>query len=444
MRRHLARLSGQLLRWLGICLLGLSSAPATAQQAGFDVEPFTIRHNDGRVRLDLFLRVPLNQLSFIRQGRGFQARYEVGVELYALNGRGQPQGLLESRLQERTLTVSSYEQTQQEAAYDYLQLMLFPSPGRYAVQVRLEDRHTGQQQLRQLEVTVPDLASLAFAASDLLVLDRFDEAQQVLYPNVVGEIGHDQEEFLVFFELYTRWPRRVQLRYELVRPRPPVRPTVRGLLGRQPPSEPEVGFQNIETRLLSPIRNQFVVRIPLRDLRPDRYLIRLIVRDETGQELLRREKPLRIRWTGLAAFIADLDQAIAQVYIAKPAEIRFIQEAPTQTERLDRFRAFWKKRDPTPGTERNELMEEYYQRVWYANRQFSGPQPGWKTDRGMVYILFGQPDAIDHHPFEYNAKPYQIWYYYSLNRRFIFVDQSGFGDYRLLTPIWDELNTRAF
>ncbi|MCS7083233.1 MAG: GWxTD domain-containing protein [Bacteroidetes bacterium] len=425
--------------WALACI-GLD-LPARAQDGELEAETLVVRHTDGRPRLDVFLRLSYSKLTFFRQGTGFQARYEATVELYRLNGRGQPQGLAESRTQERLVSAFSYAQTQQENAYDYLQLVLFPAPGRYLVQARVEDRHTGRQYARRVEVLVRDFGAEAFAMSDLLILDRFDEARQVLYPNVANEVGQDQSECLLFFELYTRWPRRVQVSYEVHRPRPLLRPTVRSFLGRSPSTGPEVVFQSSESRLLGPIRNQFVVRIPLDALKPERYTVRLLVRDEEGRELGRAEKTLRVRWTGLEAFIADLDQAIAQlVYLAKPAEIRAIQEAPTRAERYERFRAFWKKRDPTPGTERNELMEEYYQRVWYANRQFSGLEPGWKTDRGMVFILFGEPDAIDHHPFAYNAKPYQIWYYYSLGRRFIFVDQSGFGDYRLLIPIWDERN----
>ncbi|CUS97606.1 GWxTD domain-containing protein [Candidatus Kryptonium thompsonii] len=83
-------------------------------------------------------------------------------------------------------------------------------------------------------------------------------------------------------------------------------------------------------------------------------------------------------------------------------------------------------------------MEEYYSRVKYANEHFGHYLEGWKTDMGMVYIIFGPPSSVDRHPFDINAKPYEIWYYYEINRRFIFLDETGFGDYRLITPLWDE------
>jgi hypothetical protein len=56
---------------------------------------------------------------------------------------------------------------------------------------------------------------------------------------------------------------------------------------------------------------------------------------------------------------------------------------------------------------------------------------------GMVFIILGAPSSVDRHPFEIDSKPYEIWYYYDFDRQIVFVDESGFGNYRLVTPIWD-------
>ncbi len=56
---------------------------------------------------------------------------------------------------------------------------------------------------------------------------------------------------------------------------------------------------------------------------------------------------------------------------------------------------------------------------------------------GMVYILYGTPNDIERHPFNISRKPYEVWYYYDLNRNFVFQDDNGFGDYRLVTPLFD-------
>ncbi|MFZ1917837.1 MAG: GWxTD domain-containing protein [Terriglobales bacterium] len=68
-------------------------------------------------------------------------------------------------------------------------------------------------------------------------------------------------------------------------------------------------------------------------------------------------------------------------------------------EERDQFiEAFWQRRDPTPDTEENEFKEEHYRRIAYANEHYAAGIPGWKTDRGHMYIVFGAPDEIDSHP----------------------------------------------
>ena len=78
----------------------------------------------------------------------------------------------------------------------------------------------------------------------------------------------------------------------------------------------------------------------------------------------------------------------------------------------------------------------------YANKHFGHFFDGWKSDMGMVYIIFGIPNNIEQHPFEIDARPYEIWSYYDQNRQFVFIDYTGFGDFRLQNPIWDVDHTR--
>jgi GWxTD domain-containing protein len=145
-----------------------------------------------------------------------------------------------------------------------------------------------------------------------------------------------------------------------------------------------------------------------------------------------------VRWQGLPRSVKDLDLAIEQIrYIAKDDEFSSLKDAKTADEKQAKFLEFWKKRDPNPNTPRNEKMEEYYARVEYANKHFSHYLEGWRTDMGMIFIIFGPPNNVDRHPFEVDSKPYEIWAYYELNYSIVFVDETGFGDYRLQTPIWE-------
>ena len=124
--------------------------------------------------------------------------------------------------------------------------------------------------------------------------------------------------------------------------------------------------------------------------------------------------------------------------MAKDDEYQAIRNAPTPEDQRRLFLDFWNERDPSPGTVRNEQMEQYYFRVAYANERYSRfHDRGWNTDRGEIFIVFGEPDYVENHPFNYGTRPYQIWNYYGQGRRFIFVDDTGLGDFRLLVPRWD-------
>jgi GWxTD domain-containing protein len=144
-----------------------------------------------------------------------------------------------------------------------------------------------------------------------------------------------------------------------------------------------------------------------------------------------------------------LNQDVA--YIITDAERRAFQRLTTDEEREHFIEQFWLRRDPTPDTVRNEFKEEHYRRIAFANNRF-GPLsglPGWKTDRGRIYITYGPPDEVESHPsggkYERPAEqgggtttthPFEQWRY-----RFIegignnviieFVDSTGTGDYRM-------------
>jgi GWxTD domain-containing protein len=86
------------------------------------------------------------------------------------------------------------------------------------------------------------------------------------------------------------------------------------------------------------------------------------------------------------------------VYIITPEERAAFKQLSNDEERDNFIEAFWQRRDPTPDTEENEFKEEHYRRIAYANEHFAAGVPGWKTDRGHMYIVYGPPDEIESHP----------------------------------------------
>jgi GWxTD domain-containing protein len=184
-------------------------------------------------------------------------------------------------------------------------------------------------------------------------------------------------------------------------------------------------------------RNEVFLSIDKEKLAMGDYRLDVVASNTTHTAVYSQtSRPFAIRWRGMPFGVNSLELAIEQLkYIARDAEFDSLKSAKTTAERQQAFLAFWKKRDPNPNTPRNERMEEYYRRVEYANRHFTHYRAGWKSDQGLVYIVLGPPSAVDRHPFDMNSKPYEVWTYYDINQSLIFIDETGFGDYRLVTPI---------
>ena len=91
-----------------------------------------------------------------------------------------------------------------------------------------------------------------------------------------------------------------------------------------------------------------------------------------------------------------LDEDVA--YIITDEERAAFKQLSNDEERDNFIEAFWQRRDPTPDTEENEYKEEHYQRIAYANEHFAAGVPGWRTDRGRIYIVFGKADEVESHP----------------------------------------------
>ena len=125
------------------------------------------------------------------------------------------------------------------------------------------------------------------------------------------------------------------------------------------------------------------------------------------------------------------------IYIAKSGELGVYNKKLSLAAKRKFMTEFWRQRDPTPATERNERREQFYQAIELANRTFReggrGTQAGWRTDRGKVYAKYGVPDEVLRRSQQGKAPPYEAWRYSTgKGRYFIFADRSGFGAYNLI------------
>jgi GWxTD domain-containing protein len=137
------------------------------------------------------------------------------------------------------------------------------------------------------------------------------------------------------------------------------------------------------------------------------------------------------------------------VYIITDEERKAFKKLQTDEERERFIEEFWRRRDPDPDTDENEFKEEYYERVAYANEHFASGIPGWKSDRGRIWIMYGKPDERETHPMGGNydrpsyegggstsTYPFETWFYRYLagvgsGIEIEFVDPTGSGEYRI-------------
>jgi len=114
-------------------------------------------------------------------------------------------------------------------------------------------------------------------------------------------------------------------------------------------------------------------------------------------------------------------------------ENRIFRHLPDKESREEFIADFWAKRDPDSETEENEFREEFFRRIEYANEHFFEGPPGWKTDRGRMYIYFGAPDRMDGSPMTNlpNMRGWILWVYYRYGFAVYFFDRRGDGQYNI-------------
>ena len=357
--------------------------------------------------LQVVVAVPYDNLHFIRGDSGFVASSELVSSVYGKEG-----SLVAERMSEPVALTTDYRETNLATrAMTHTDKYVIP-PGDYKVRVILTERESDGESRFETEI------SLAPSDSLLRLSDVFWTQK-----NVSGMLGErrivksfftDEESALAQFQTASVGAESLQIEWQIV----------------------GAGADSVGTHVfrVAPSSEPTLheLRVNLQGLGSGDYALH--VEAESSGRRVTRELPFSVSLRGLPRSVVQLDLAIRQLRpIATAEEMRRMQETPP-FRREEAFREFWRRRDPTPNTEQNELMDEYYLRVEYANENFSTNRDGWETDRGRIYILYGEPTDIERHPFEINSKPYEVWYYDHLNRRFVFVDYTGFGDYELTWP----------
>jgi GWxTD domain-containing protein len=381
-------------------------------------------------RIDVYVHVPYDIVTFVKKDEFYTGGYSITV-LVSKAEDDEAGAILQEQNWERSIELISFERTNNPNYYDLTQRSLALVPGKYVLQIIFEDKESQKEFRLSRTVEARKFDANLFGISDIMLVRAVESkgGKKQISPQINPNVAALKDGFDLFYEVYNPYQLGgTIIDYSISR------------RGR------EVYAQRA-TQAMKKGMNTFLASIKNTGLGIGSYALRVTIRRETDTTdtgiLAAIERAFMIEWltAGAPISIVDLDEAIAQLrYYAKEDELDYIKEAVDEDERRRRFEEFWENHNPNPGADGNPAMVEYYNRVAYANQHYGHYIDGWKTDRGMAYIIYGAPDYVDRHPLDVESKPYEIWEYYDINRRFVFIDESGIGDYRLLYPIWDDRN----
>jgi GWxTD domain-containing protein len=388
----------------------------------FSVDYASFREETGeKYRLEVYYKIFNNKLTFVKSDGKFKASYE--IQLSVLNKVNKQ---VTGTSKEEEYTLHTYEETQSPADFLINMIDLALYSGRYKMRIKFIDRNSGSESTLEKNFIIPSRSNNKVMFSDIEFIREFSDSTQTstfgkrgkkAIPSVDRNFGDSDPTLRIYYEIYgvPKESLKYDLAYEIYDPS--------HNFSRRETTQVQIGpetFYRFDSLSLAgvPGGNYFLS-------------IRLL---ENHKEITKIEESFQIEWSFLSMLKNDYPRFIDQLrYIASDEEIKKLKQAK-EDERMQKWLEFWKSKDPTPNTPENELKDEYYRRLKYANENFAiSNKEGWETDMGMVYIVYGHPDEVEKHPFEREEKAYQWWYYYKSNRHFLFVDR-GDGEYELQPP----------
>jgi len=362
------------------------------------------------IRVFTLLEVPFYSIQFIKKNKKFLASYNLAVSLQ--NDDGKEVGHM---IWSDSIIVDSYQETRSITKSKKHAQTFTVTKKKYKIIAELLDNDTRKKGNRQYRFDYSNLKKTPSILEPYFISGQtkdwnFKEGSLPSYGKRLKSLGEELGICLSGFIKKGKYDILVEINYQ--------------------------NEESIIDTISNTSKKEFFEKIILFDsnrfnLVNNKIRIKLV----QGRKIRTKELVLSIHKPGVSQFVYDIDLGIKQMRYLLKGDKRKMFKGKNKTEREELFYQFWKSKDPTPNTEVNELMEEYYSRVAYSNENFNSWGQGWETDMGMVYILFGSPDEVQRsNPTSSSQTIYQVWTYYNLNKQFVFKDLNGFGDYRLDSP----------
>ena len=308
------------------------------------------------------------------------------------------------------------------------------SPGSYYVTVMISDSNSSKEDKAIFDLSVNEPNNKSFSSSQIEFVSRFNndisnkefvKGNHSIFPNPSRRYGILNPLLYVYYELYNipdTGKGELKITYSISNSDKKV---VKAL-----PSM-EIKKTSANTSLLHGIN---VAALP-----SGVYNFRTVVVDSLSNQRISFSRQFEVIQLDYLKNKSALSYADAETashylkYITTPQQYN-LYESLNLSGKAQYLINFWKDKDPSPGSSKNEYLENIQKRYAYVNEHFGwGKTEGWNTDRGRIFIKYGVPDEINRHYSEPNVHPYEIWYYHQKkNYEFDFGDLTDDGRFSLL------------
>ncbi len=412
-------------------LAAIASAGTLAAQqpvaAPFMVDVISSRAPDllGRPRCDVYIAVPFSLLNFIELDTGFVAEYTVTTVIRDSSGRKVADSTYRRTIVEDEVAVT---RGSTGAGDNSVRRYRF-TPGAYRCEIVLRDVFGKRDFSISQKIVIPDFPEVEASMSSVMLVREIEQrGDRYAITPFIGDILWSRDmQLFAFVDCYvTKETTRVGLQWSVTASDNRILAS-----GTGEPANVRSGMVQTFAPLTLPQRmmpGSFQLRLRLHPWEANGSI-------DTTRILAERSRQIVIPRSSSGAVLSDLAKAIRQlIYVADQADIDMINSGTTEAEKLAQFDDYWKRLDPTPSTVRNEAFEEFYERIEQANRRFKSYTEGWLTDMGRVFVIYGEPLQTDRFSTQGGMSVAVRWTYPN-NLMFTFEDASGFGDFRLRTPI---------
>ena len=384
---------------------------------------------EGYTQLEIYYSVPSNELTFTNTSENIIS--SISVSFTVINSNNE---VVLNNSKQKQLRVKSVEDTKDKNNGLIDQMVIDLLPGNYKLEVKLTDDNSNSESRISSLLEVPsfdtslDISTIQFASliSSEINNKSLVKGNKMVIPNPSRIFNYKSSLLYIYYELYnlviSSTDNKSTFQYSIL-----INDQFNDSLIYTP--EQSIAFSGtscIQTKTLD-----------IRDLEPGNYWVSISVLDvTTGHSVIEKNK-----FTIMDPLIPEESLPMTEEDIVKYRDQIKYFASGNELELYDRINNegkknfllnFWNSRDNYPDTPENEFMQDCFTRFNYAEKNF---KYGLNSDRGRVFIVYGQPDEIESRTMNMDIKPYIIWDYFSTGtgkQQFVFVDKSGNHIYTLV------------